>query len=61
MTRRTADGAPALAEELRRRSEQVPLLRLPLPATGDVRADFDRAVVLCTPAFRGLGKERVFP
>ncbi|MFD6417309.1 sacsin N-terminal ATP-binding-like domain-containing protein [Streptomyces sp. NPDC060194] len=41
-----AAGAPALAEELRRRDGHVPLLRLPLPAEGTAPAGYDTVVVL---------------
>ena len=37
---------PELAEELRRRDGHVPLLRLPLPATGEPPAGYDTVVVL---------------
>ncbi|WP_069815944.1 sacsin N-terminal ATP-binding-like domain-containing protein [Streptomyces sp. TP-A0874] len=41
-----ADGSPGLAEELRRRDGNVPLLRLPLPAEGAAPVGYDTAVVL---------------
>jgi hypothetical protein len=41
-----AAGAPALADELRRRDGHVPALRLPFPAEGVVPEGYDTAVVL---------------
>ncbi|GAA0449818.1 hypothetical protein GCM10009544_10810 [Streptomyces stramineus] len=41
-----AAGAPALAEEIRRRAGHVPLLRLPLPAEGTAPDGYDTVVVL---------------
>ncbi|QKV97771.1 molecular chaperone Hsp90 [Streptomyces sp. NA02950] len=46
LTRRTAEAAPGLADELRRRDGHVPLLRLPLPAEGTAPDGYDTVVVL---------------
>ncbi|MDT3398906.1 molecular chaperone Hsp90 [Streptomyces sp. B1866] len=46
LTRAAAAGSPGLAEELRRREEHVPLLRLPLPAEGAAPLGYDTVVVL---------------
>ncbi len=43
---RTAEAAPGLADELRRRDGHVPLLRLPLPAEGSAPEGYDTVVVL---------------
>ncbi|MEU8824255.1 molecular chaperone Hsp90 [Streptomyces sp. NPDC048636] len=43
---RTAEAAPGLADELRRRDGHVPLLRLPLPAEGIAPEGYDTVVVL---------------
>ncbi|MQY13020.1 hypothetical protein SRB5_31600 [Streptomyces sp. RB5] len=44
--RALVDAVPALAQELARRAGHVPVLRLPLPATGDVPDGYDTAVIL---------------
>lgn len=46
MARRAAGDSPRLAQELRRRDDHVPLLRLPLPAEGSAPRGYDTAVVL---------------
>jgi hypothetical protein len=42
----TVAAVPALADELARRGDAVPVLRLPYPAEGDIPEPYDTAVVL---------------
>lgn len=46
LARQAAEASPGLADELRRRDEHVPLLRLPLPAEGRAPEGYDTVVVL---------------
>ncbi len=46
LVREAARGVPGLAEEAGRRDGQVPVLRLPFPAGGEVPDGYDTAVVL---------------
>ncbi|MFI2212045.1 sacsin N-terminal ATP-binding-like domain-containing protein [Streptomyces sp. NPDC020141] len=46
LTEEAAAATPGLADELRRRDGQVPLLRLPLPAEGPAPDGYDTVVVL---------------
>ncbi|GAA2222911.1 hypothetical protein GCM10010232_04200 [Streptomyces amakusaensis] len=46
LAQEAAAGSPGLADEIRRRDGQVPLLRLPLPAQGPAPEGYDTVIVL---------------